>query len=519
MKKILFFILSLLLITLSVDARIRWVTPRGADVNTGADSSSTGAWLTWQHGFMNAEAGDTVYIRGGVYYPTEYYSYYNTVIYLNGGYVGAEVVGHTGTAANPICIWAYPPDYAAGNFPILDCRLIDPGEPGVDEQRYTTAIDMSLINYIHLKGLTIRNMYQRYSNVMCQGIYCAGNSNMIFENLTVHNIGGRAITSFQTLAYTTSQDETITTDSTYFLNCDVYNMCDSLDPDPSYQYEEPRTSYVAGLGDGFKIQCTAGAYMLVYGCRSWHFSDDGIDFNGEGLLSVVNCWISRGGDFTFTNEDGTYGGEEGNGIKYGALGYDVNTVTRILNNNLVVYNGGIGFDENNSRVEFYNINGEIYNNTTYRNSIGFGNFSQNPDDLPYANKYFNNIGYQDIRYARGDEAGDIVEGYNSWDENSYTWPNAERIPLTDDDFISVDTAQLYLPRQSDGSLPEITFLKLASTSDAIDAGTDVGLAFNGAAPDIGADETNYSYTPPDSPMNIGGKWGVSSRGVFLKKQE
>jgi hypothetical protein len=51
------------------------------------------------------------------------------------------------------------------------------------------------------------------------------------------------------------------------------------------------------------------------------------------------------------------------------------------------------------------------------------------------------------------------------------------------------------PRQADGSLPQIYFLQLADGSDLIDAGTDVGFAYLGNAPDIGAfefaDETTY----------------------------
>jgi hypothetical protein len=41
------------------------------------------------------------------------------------------------------------------------------------------------------------------------------------------------------------------------------------------------------------------------------------------------------------------------------------------------------------------------------------------------------------------------------------------------------------PRQADGSLPSIDFLKLATGSHLIDAGVDVGLPFNGVAPDLG----------------------------------
>jgi hypothetical protein len=37
-------------------------------------------------------------------------------------------------------------------------------------------------------------------------------------------------------------------------------------------------------------------------------------------------------------------------------------------------------------------------------------------------------------------------------------------------------------------LPDLSFLKLVSASALIDAGSDIGLPFNGIAPDIGAYE-------------------------------
>jgi hypothetical protein len=63
------------------------------------------------------------------------------------------------------------------------------------------------------------------------------------------------------------------------------------------------------------------------------------------------------------------------------------------------------------------------------------------------------------------------------------------ITVTDADFILTDSvtgvAQMSSARKSDGSLPDITFLTLKEGSDLIDAGTDVGLPFNGDAPDLG----------------------------------
>jgi hypothetical protein len=50
------------------------------------------------------------------------------------------------------------------------------------------------------------------------------------------------------------------------------------------------------------------------------------------------------------------------------------------------------------------------------------------------------------------------------------------------------------PRQADGSLPDIDFLKLAKNSQMIDKGVNVGLKYEGKAPDLGAYE--YGYVAP-----------------------
>jgi hypothetical protein len=62
------------------------------------------------------------------------------------------------------------------------------------------------------------------------------------------------------------------------------------------------------------------------------------------------------------------------------------------------------------------------------------------------------------------------------------------VTVSSDDFLSVDEALAEAVRQADGSLPNVDFMRLAAGSDLIDAGTDVGLPYNGSAPDLGAFE-------------------------------
>ena len=66
------------------------------------------------------------------------------------------------------------------------------------------------------------------------------------------------------------------------------------------------------------------------------------------------------------------------------------------------------------------------------------------------------------------------------------------------DFQSLDASQMTLPRKADGSLPDITFMHLTSGSDLIDAGLNVGLPYNGAAPDLGA----FEVPEPSSAVEI-----------------
>jgi hypothetical protein len=90
------------------------------------------------------------------------------------------------------------------------------------------------------------------------------------------------------------------------------------------------------------------------------------------------------------------------------------------------------------------------------------------------------------------------ESHNTWDYDptglSYPWVETDSVTLTDEDFIVIDStmgfAQLTASRESDGSLPDVDFLNLLAESDLVDAGKDVGLAYCGTAPDMGAFESD-----------------------------
>ena len=453
MKK--YLTILLLLVSISLNATIKWVTPRGNDSNNGADSASTGAWGTWDKAFSTAVAGDTVYFRGGVYYAIASGNIYE--------------VGHSGSDGNYINFWAYPPDYEAGNYPIFDFGRIQSAD-------YTYILRARLDSYIHWKGLEIRNVTNTATFKYVVPVYIEDSHHLIVENLRVHHISGPAILS-------------VGCTETYIKNCDVWEICDTLNPNPGQNG--------SGIGVNTRLDQWGDdmydAKVYVEGCRAWNCSDQGFANTGVGYHEWKNCW-------TFSN-----GRLEGDGmgmkLSISTASSTVNPLSRVYKNCIFAVNAGTGWDVNNCGGNV--MNGHYYNNFIYRNGykpwvsyyqnyyIGTGIWicgyaSGEPHPAPNE-IYLNNISYDNEKGTGGAYvASDIWKHENnSWDQTGLT--------VTDDDFISLDTLELYRPRKADGSLPDIDFGKLAAGSDLIDAGApevvttnyNIPLPYNGTAPDLG----------------------------------
>ena len=84
-----------------------------------------------------------------------------------------------------------------------------------------------------------------------------------------------------------------------------------------------------------------------------------------------------------------------------------------------------------------------------------------------------------------------TEDHNSWkagpDETDHAQVNPDVGPINTSDFNCLTEACALAPRQPDGSLPT-GFGRLLS-GNAINKGIDVGLPYNGPAPDLGPYET------------------------------
>jgi hypothetical protein len=446
MRRIFFTLLFIYLLSGLVNGAVYYVVPTGgSDSNPGTISQP---WATWQKAFDEVTAGDTVYFRGGVWY-------------LQNGQT-VDLINTDGTAENYIHFFNYP-----GEVPILDGTDYIPEEPATGQFTYSGGPYISGSNYIHWRGLTIRNFNMVYDSVFVQGIVADNSNFQIFENIDVYNIQGRGIYYSPWLA----------PDSTYFINVDVHDCGDVL----------PLNDDLGGWGDGWNAGVEEGSYMLFDGCRAWRNSDDGFNIWGGGLIEMKNCW-------SFSN--GLMGGD-GSGFKLNPVEDPDNlNLTRYIVNCIAAYNAGntgCGFNENN--IGMASLTCQIYNNTAYGNNYGY--MTGGYIDGPYkVNDYRNNVSYAS-RYGYETDFNEWAGGQLYHDINN-SWTDGITWSVSDADFVLVDStlafAEMTASRKTSGDLPDITFLTLIAGSDLIDAGVDVGLPSNGSGPDVGYAESEY-YGP------------------------
>jgi hypothetical protein len=463
MKK-LFLIISLLLITLWVNAANYYVSTTGNDA-TG-DGSIGNPWFDPEYAALQLVAGDILYIRGGVYYGVNTHHYgggYDDIeiLYIDG--VGGTL--HSGTALNPITMINYPGETVIFNGSQLT---------GAWYRHY--GIYLKDCDYWIIKGITITQMVHLapYTQYCPQGLFLYSCQYCIIELCKVCHTQGRGFDMQQPVDDVGDRHST----GNRFLNCDAYDNYDL--------YTTPQ----GNNGDGFGCTLThEGCINYISGCRSWNNSDDGYDMIlNDGVVELDNCW-------SWGNGRGTNG--NGTGFKFGDLRLLPPNANyyRIAHNCIAFMNRNTGFDANGIEGKV-----NLYNNVSYKNNPAFAlgfNWSGAGD---VANLFQNNIA--DSNCVTGDNYDvnlliNAVHDHNSWNMSpnwnvGFRWrTDIESL----DQFFTLDTAGVSTERQPDGSLPYINFMRLKAGSVYIDAGVDVGLTYLGAAPDLGAFE--YDEAPPE----------------------
>ena len=415
-------------------------------VDTGNNlGTSNSPFATITRAQSVAASGDTVYLRGGTYFLN------NTNISATNSIGPYNIVNNM--TKNGISYLAYP-----GELPVFDFSNV---------QSVTNRVTAFLVTASScvFKGFDVVGVRVTIPVVHTQSecFRVAGGNFNRFEMLRMHD--GMGIGWYLTSGA-----------SNLVLNCDAYDNR-GLD------------NGSIGNIDGFGCHptSTSGTGNVFRGCRAWFNSDDGYDcINAKAMVTFENSWAFYNGYFTnFTSSGG-----DANGFKAGGYGVTNGVVpspvprhvTRFC---LAVRNGANGFYANHHTGGL-----DWFNNTAYRNGVNY-NMLCNLDAQSATNDLpgFNHVLKNNLGYKGGTEVSNLGP-VNNTNFNYFTLP----VSVATNDFMSLDESLLTLPRQANGDLPYIAFAQLVSGSDLVNAGTNAGFAFIGAAPDLGAFE--YGLNPP-----------------------
>jgi len=435
-----------------------YVSPTGNDAGAG----SMGApFATIARAQSVAAPGDTVYLRGGRYA----YTAGTTACASQTAVISAIELSKSGAPGSPIEYLAYP-----GEKPVFDFS-------GIKDSCRVKGFLVSG-SWLRLGGLEVTGAPQNNNlNHESWGVWVSG-SNNVFERLDLHHNMGPGL----------------------FIQDGGGNLV--LDCD-SHENYDPMTSNGAGQSaDGFGCHIAQGGTGNVFrGCRAWWNSDDGWDFiQAAEVVTVEKSWSWYNGYLPGTLTPVPAG--NGNGFKGGGFGVPETKVpasppSHVIRNCLSFLNKAAGFYANHEPVADH-----FYNNTAYANHPDFDLLGMLPDGTAQNLGIMrNNLAYGGT--LLGNATGPMVDAsYDSWDLSP-------ALTVEDGDFLSTSIAGMDGPRRADGSLPCVPFMRLSPTSRLIDKGVDVGIAFLGTAPDLGAFEQGACVSSP--PPGTGG--GPGSGGA------
>ena len=437
-----------------------FVATNGLDTNSGTSDSP---FATITRAQAAAASGDTVYLRGGTYFLNN-----SNLTATNNPWAIVNNITKSG-----ISYMAYP-----GELPVFDFSGVTPADLRVTAFHVTAS--RCVFQGFDVVGVQV-TIQTNHTQSECFRI--DGGNNNVFQQLRMHD--GMANGWYLTKGA-----------SNVVLNCDAYNN-KGLD------------SGSIGNTDGFGCHPSAGGRSnVLYGCRSWFNSDDGYDcINAFETVRFDHCWSFYNG--YWTNFSST--GGDGNGFKAGGYGVSGSPVPspvprHVVEFDLAVRNRANGFYSN------HHMNGsDWFCNTGFSNSVNFNmlcntNNTSGSFDVPgFAHVMKNNLGYQghsgEVSSLGPATTNDITFNY-------FTLP----VTVSAADFASLNFSLLTAPRPADGSLPYVNFARLANGSDCINAGTNIGFEFYGAAPDLGAFEFGPTNGPNLAIANTGNNLILTASG-------
>lgn len=425
-----------------------FVAPDGDDT---AEGSEAAPFATIMRGQAAASAGDTVYLRGGVYRLDERHVTRTDATY-------AYVNDFTKRGIN---YFAY-----AEETPVFDFGAVRPADRRVTA--FFIRADALHFRGFHVAGVqvTIR-AGGAVANTQSESFRIRGGSGNTLERLVLRDGMGIGV-------YIVGESA-----NNLVLNCDAYNNA-GLD----------RISI--GNVDGFGAHTNAAGTGNVFrGCRAWLNSDDGFDLiNCRAATVIENCWAA----FNGYKDASLAVGADGNGFKAGGYGRNGSAMPspmprHVVRFGLAVHNRASGFYANHHGGGL-----DFIHNTAFRNGANFNLLNvlaDNLTDVPgYGHRLVNNLSAEP-RSPSG-RVANLDRETSGAAHNSFDLP----VEVTTDDFVSAPMEaprllrEIAAPREADGSLPKTRLLRLADGSDLIDRGLALeGFPFTGTAPDLGCFES------------------------------
>lgn len=434
------------LLNAAVFAADWYVAPDGADTNSGG---SNAPFATLMRAQAAAAANDTVFLRGGTYFLNN-----SHLTATNSPWAIVNRINKSG-----IRYRAFP-----GERPVFDFTDLKP--PGWRVTAFLVTASDCVFEGFDVVGVQVTIKAGEASNTQSECFRVAGGNRNRFERLVMRD--GMGIGWYLTSGQ-----------SNLVLNCDAYNNrgLDSLS---------------IGNVDGFGAHpsSVSGTGNVFRGCRAWFNSDDGFDLiNADAVVVIENCWAFYNGYFTnFASSGG-----DGHGFKSGGYGrngsaFPTPVPRHVTRFSVAVRNRVSGFYANHHTGGL-----DFLHNTAYQNNVNYnmlGTLADNLTDVPgHGHLLKNNLGFR----AR---SGTEVSNLGGADTNDLSF-NYFNLPITvaTNDFLSLDESLLTAPRRPNGDLPYVALLQLVGGSNLRDAGTNVGFAFIGSAPDLGAFEAGSAPAP------------------------
>lgn len=441
MKK-LTTLLLLLCLPWMLAAKDYYVATDGKDTNPG---SLEAPFATLRKAQSVVQAGDIVYIRGGVYKPKE-----SEIMGIQGNlYACVFLMDKSGNSEQErICYYGYP-----GERPVFDLSEIKPAGRRVSVF-YVSG------SYLHFRNFEIvgTQVVPATGNTQSECLSNRGGNYNIYENLSMHDgmgIGFYLVKGSHNLV----------------LNCDAYNNYDPVSGNGNGGNVDGFGGHPDGAGEG----------NVFRGCRAWWNSDDGFDLiSADQAVVIDSCWAFYNG----YRPDTFKSAGDGNGMKAGGygMGADPQAPAPIpmheVTHCIAYRNKASGFYANHHLGGIRWHNNSSYNNRWNYNMVNRQSAAEAVDVAGYGHILRNNLSFQPR-----ENPGHII----NIDPATCRIRNNSFLPtemeLTETDFVSLDFEQLKAPRKADGSLPDITFLKPAENSKLHEA--QIGYTFE----DINEDDT------------------------------